>query len=200
VPCQDSGSYQELRPKELSSRTPGLRLHFTRPTAPNPLPAQGRSGVATCPGEGSLQGKTAGGPGPPTGSRTPTHYPDPSAGRKQAPHPGGVRSRHVSAGGGTRARPRRFPGKARPPTVFNAVNEGALYCRARGDFCQAVLLTARYQSAQCSRWCHPRHTRRSATPARHDSSATEYHNAYAVDQQSTPQPTPPQRAPHRWDR
>ena len=32
-----------------------------------------------------------------------------------------------------------------------------------------------------SRWCRPRHTRQSATPVRHDSSAMEYHNAYAVD-------------------
>ena len=36
-----------------------------------------------------LRTKTAGAPRPPTGSRTPTYYPDPSAGRKQAPHPGG---------------------------------------------------------------------------------------------------------------
>ena len=34
---------------------------------------------------------------------------------------------------------------------------------------------------QYSRWRHPRHARQSATPVRHDSSATEYHNAYAVD-------------------
>ena len=47
-------------------------------------------------------------------------------------------------------------------------------------FCQAVLMTARYQGAQCSRWRCPRHARQSATPVRHDSSATEYHNAYAV--------------------
>ena len=48
-------------------------------------------------------------------------------------------------------------------------------------FCQAVLLIARYQGTQYSRWCHPRHARQSATPIRHDSSATEYYNAYAVD-------------------
>ena len=54
------------------------------------------------------------------------------------------------------------------------------HSRARGDFCQAVLLIARYQGAQCSRWHRPRHARQSATPVRHDSSATEYHNAYAV--------------------
>ena len=88
----------------------------------------------------------------------------------------------MSAGGGMRARARRFPGKARPPTAFNAVNEGALcHSRARGDFCQAVLLTAHYQSAQCSLWRRPRHARQSAAPVRRDSSATEYHNAYTVD-------------------
>ena len=53
--------------------------------------------------------------------------------------------------------------------------------RARGDFSQAVLLIVRYQGAQYSRWRHPRHARQSATPVRRDSSATEYHNAYAVD-------------------
>ena len=52
------------------------------------------------------------------------------------------------------------------------------HSRARCDFCQAVLLIACYQGAQCSRW---RHAHQSATPVRHDSSATEYHNAYAVD-------------------
>ena len=53
--------------------------------------------------------------------------------------------------------------------------------RARGDFCQVVLLVARYQGAQYSRWRHLRHARQSAMPVRHDNSATEYHNGYAVD-------------------
>ena len=55
------------------------------------------------------------------------------------------------------------------------------HSRARCDFCQAVLLIVRYQGAQYSRWRHPYHARQSATPVRHDSLATEYHNAYAVD-------------------
>jgi len=55
------------------------------------------------------------------------------------------------------------------------------HSRTRGDFCQAVLLVARYQGAQYSCWRHSRHARQSATPVRHDNSATEYHNAYAVD-------------------
>ena len=53
--------------------------------------------------------------------------------------------------------------------------------RARGDFCQDVLLVARYQGAQYSRWRHSHHARQSATPDRHDDSATEYHNGYTVD-------------------
>ena len=40
--CQDSRSYPSLRPKELSSRTLGVRLHLTGPTVPDPLPARGR--------------------------------------------------------------------------------------------------------------------------------------------------------------
>ena len=53
--------------------------------------------------------------------------------------------------------------------------------RARGDSCQAVLLIARYQGAQCSRW--RRHTTRVRlqTPVRRDGLETEYHNTYAVD-------------------
>ena len=42
-------------------------------------------------------------------------------------------------------------------------------------------MTARYQGAQCSLWRRPRHARQSATPVRHNSSVTEYHNTYAVD-------------------
>ena len=48
-------------------------------------------------------------------------------------------------------------------------------------FARTVLLIARYQGAQYSRWRHLRHARQSATPLRHDNSATEYHNGYAVD-------------------
>ena len=98
------------------------------------------------------------------------------------PRLGLVRSRHVSAGAGTRAGLRGFHWKTRLPTAFNAVGGSALcHSRARGDFCQAVLLIARYQDAQCSHWRRPRHERQSTTPVRHDSSATEYHNVYAVD-------------------
>ena len=69
-----------------------------------------------------------------------------------------------------------------PGAGTRAVDVSALcHSRARGDFCQAVPLTARYQGAQCRLWHRPRHARQSATPVRRDSSATEYHNAYAVD-------------------
>jgi len=125
--------------------------------------------------------KTAGGPGPPTGSRTPIYYPDPSAGREQTPRLGGSGATTCPQAQ-ARARPRSFLGKTRPPTAFNAGDVSALcHSRARGDFCQAVPLTARYQGAQCRLWRRPHHARQSATPVRRDSSATEYHNAYAVD-------------------
>ena len=65
-----------LRPKELSSRTPGVRLHLTGPTVPDPLPAKhlwprtqtpaDGSGTSTCHPDHPQMG-----PGPP---RT---YPDP---------------------------------------------------------------------------------------------------------------------------
>ena len=138
--------------------------------------------------------QTAGAPGPPTeprillrrpgtpsGARTLIYYPDPSAGREPTPRLRLVRSRHVSTGTDMRTVV-RLRWKARPPTAFNAGDVSALcHSRARGDFCQAVLLNARYQGAQSFHWHHPRHARQSATLVRHDSSATRYHNAYAVD-------------------
>ena len=61
--------------------------------------------------------------------------------------PEGVRSRHVSVGAGTRAAA-KLPREDRPPTAFNAGEVSALcHNRARGDFCQAVLLIAHYQGA-----------------------------------------------------
>ena len=146
--------------------------------------------------------KKPGGAGPPTGSRTPIYYPDPSARREQIARMGGggpeppriCRRRHTYGCEASTGRLAHLP-----HSMWEALS---VHChsRARGKFCQGVLLIARYQGAQCSRWRHPRHARQSATPVRHDSSATEHHNAYAVDQQSTPQPTPPQRALRRWDK
>ena len=42
-------------------------------------------------------------------------------------------------------------------------------------------MTARYQGTLCRLRRRPRRVRQSAAPVRRDSSATEYHNAYAVD-------------------
>ena len=47
--------------------------------------------------------------------------------------------------------------------------------------CQTVLLVVRYQGAQYSCWHRSHHARQSAMPVRHDNSAMEFHNAYAVD-------------------
>ena len=126
--------------------------------------------------------KTAGGPGPPTRSQTPIYYPDPSAGREQTPRLGGgpepprVRRRRYARG--CQASSGRL---AHLPHSMRETLSVLCYSRARGDFCQAVLLVARYQGAQYSRWRHSCHARQSATPVRHDNSATEYHNAYVVD-------------------
>ena len=121
------------------------------------------------------------GPGPPTGSRTPIYYPDPSAGREQTPRLGGpepprVRRRRYARG--CQASSGRL---GHLPHSMREALSALCHSRARGDFRQAVLLIARYQGAQYSHWRHSRHARQSVTPVRHDNSATEYHNAYTVD-------------------
>ena len=125
--------------------------------------------------------KTAGAPDHPSGPETPNTIRTPQRGGNRHPAWGG-------SGAATcpqvqvRARPQRFPGKTRPPTAFNAVDVSALcHDRAQSDFSQAVLLVAHYQGAQYTPWRHPCHARQSATPVRHDSSATECHNTYVVD-------------------
>ena len=131
------------------------------------------------PEKGAL-GRNSRGPRTSHGVPDPHRLSGPSAGREQTPwgRSGAATCPQAQA----RARPRSFPGKTHPPTAFNTGDLSALcHSRARGDFCQAVLLIARCQGAQCSRWRHPRHARQSVTPVRHDSSATEYHNAYTVD-------------------
>ena len=125
--------------------------------------------------------KTDGGPGPPMGTRTPYTIRTPQRGGNR--HPAWGRSGAATCPQAqARVRPRSFLGKTRPPTAFNTGDVSALcHSRARGDFCQAVLLIARYQGAQCSRW--RRHTTRVRlqTPVRRDGLETEYHNTYAVD-------------------
>ena len=88
----------------------------------------------------------------------------------------------MSVGTGTRAGRVASTGRlAYLPHSMREVLTALYHSRARGDFCQAVLLVARYQGAQSSRWRHSHHARQSATPDRHDNSATKYHNFYAVD-------------------
>ena len=126
--------------------------------------------------------KTAGGPGPSTGSRTPILLSGPLSGEGTDTPPGGPEPPRVRRRRHTRVATKLPPGRfAHLPHSIRETLSALCHSRARGDFCQAVLLIARYQGAQCSRWRHPRHVRQSATPVRHDSSATEHHNAYAVD-------------------
>ena len=165
----------------MSSRIPGVRLHLTGPTAPDPLPARDRSGVTTCSGEGSAQGQNGQGPRTPHGVPDPHILSGPLSGREQTPRLGGPKPPHVRRSRyacGHQAPSERL---AHLPHSMREALSALCHSRARGDFCQVVLLIARYQGAQCSRWRHPCHAHQSATPVRHDSSATEYHNAYAVD-------------------
>ena len=96
------------------------RALLSRQTAPDPLPTWGGSGDATCPGGGSPQPKTARGPGPPPGPG-PHILSGPLSRVEPTPRRGQVRSRHVSAGAGTRGGARGFYWKTRLPTAFNAV-------------------------------------------------------------------------------
>jgi len=126
----------------------------------------------------ALRAKTARGPGPPTGSRTPVYYPDPSPGREQTPRQGGPGSPRVPGHRHAHGHQASSERLAHLPHSMREMISVLCRSRARRDFCQAVLLIARYQGTQYSCWCHPR---QSTTPVRHDCSATEYHNAYAVD-------------------
>jgi len=116
--CQDS-QLSVTTPKELSNRTPGVRLHLTGPTVSDPQPARGRIRCHHVSQRREHSAETAGSPGPPTGSRTPIYYPDNSAGREQTPRLGES---------GATACPQtqihaRLPsclGKTWPPTAFNA--------------------------------------------------------------------------------
>jgi hypothetical protein len=105
----------------------------------------------------------------------------PSAEREQTPRLGGpetprVRRRRYAHG--CQASSERL---AHLPYSMREMLSALYHSRDRGDFCQAVLLVARYQGAQSTRWRHSHNARQSATPDRHDDSAMEYHNAYAVD-------------------
>ena len=124
--------------------------------------------------------QTAGGPEPPTGSE-PHILSGPLSGEGTDTPPGGSGAA-TCLQVRTRTRSRGFTGRlAHLPHLMRETLSALCHSRARGDFYQAVLLNARYQGAQSSHWHHPRHARQSAMPVRHDSSAAEYHNAYAVD-------------------
>ena len=115
------------------------------------------------------------------GSRTPIYYPDPSAGSEQTPRLGGPEPPRIRRRRHARDCEASSGRLAHLPHSMRGTLTALCHSRARGDFCQDVLLIARYQGAQYSRWRTPCHARQSATPVRHDSSATEYHNAYVVD-------------------
>jgi len=114
------------------------------------------------------------GPGPHTLS-------GPSVGREQTPRLGGPDPPRVRRRRHARGHQASSGRLAHLPHSMRGTLSALCHCRARGDFCQAILLIARYQGTQYSRWRHPRHARQSATPVKHDNSATEYRNAYAVD-------------------
>ena len=132
------------------------------------------------PEKGALS-QTAGGPGPPTVPGPPYTIRTPQQGGNrhsawEGPEPPRVHRRRYARG--CQASSGRL---AHLPHSMQETLSALCHSRTRGDFCQAVLLVARYQGAQYSCWRHSRHARQSATPVRHDNSATEYHNAYAVD-------------------
>ena len=122
------------------------------------------------------------GRGPQTSHQDPDPHilSEPLSGEGADTPPGGVRSHHVSAGACTRARPPSFLGKTRPPTSFNT---GDVKCaqpqqspRRHLPGCTIDRALPRHSELPLA----PRHAYQSATPVRHDSSAMEYHNAYAV--------------------
>ena len=97
---------------------PWVWLHLTGPTVPDPLPARGRVRCHHVSRRREHSAKIAGGPGPPTGSRTPIHYLDPSAGREQTPRLGGGSGTATCPQAQVRARVPSFLGKTWPPTAF----------------------------------------------------------------------------------
>jgi len=88
----------------------------------------------------------------------------------------------VSAGAGTRARQPSFLGKTcHLPHSMRETLSAHLTQLSPRRLLPGCTVGRTYQGAQYSRWSHPCHSHQSATPVGHGSSATEYHNAYAVD-------------------
>ena len=129
----------------MNSRTPGVRLHLNGPTVPDPLPARGRIRCHHVSRRTERSAKTVGAPDLPPGLRPPNTIRTPQRGGNR--HPAwGVRNHHVSAGAGTRAAAKASSGRlAHLPHSMRETLSALCHSRARGDFCQAVLLVARYQ-------------------------------------------------------
>jgi len=99
---KDSRSYPKLRVEEQSSRTPAVRSPPRRASGPGPALCSGEGPVAPRVPEKAAPGADSRGSPDPHAIRAPRH-------REPAFHPGGVRSRHVSAGAGTSLPPEDSP-------------------------------------------------------------------------------------------
>ena len=138
-----------------------------RQTAPDPLPAWGGSGDATCPGGGSPQPKQLGAPDLPRSSGPPYTIRTPQRGGTDTPPGAGPEPPRVSGCGHARG------------TVWLPLEDSPTYriqygrrSGARGSFCQVALLVACYQGAQCSRWRRPCRICQSTMPVGHDGSVS----------------------------
>ena len=100
---KDSRSYPKLRAEEQSSRTPMVRSPPRRANGPGPALCSGQGPVTPRVPEEAAPGEDS------RGSPDPPCHPDPPARGEPAFHPGGVRSRHVSAGAGTSLPPEYSP-------------------------------------------------------------------------------------------
>ena len=100
---KDSRSYPKLRAEEQSSQTPAVRIPPRRASGPGPALCSGEGPVTPRVPEKAAPGANS------RGSPDPPCHPDPPARGEPAFHPGGVRSRHVSAGAGTSLPPEDLP-------------------------------------------------------------------------------------------
>ena len=145
----------------MNSQTPGVRLHLTGPTVPDLLPARGWVRCRHVSRRTERSTKTAGapdllpGPGPPNTIRTPQR------GGNRHPAWGGPETPRVRRRRYTRGCQASSERLAHLPHSMRKTISAFYHSRARGDFCQAVLLVARYQGAQYSRWRHSHHARQS---------------------------------------
>ena len=159
-----------------------VRLLPHQANGPRPAPSSGTGPVTPrVPEKGALSQKQPAAPDLPRGPGPPYTIRTPQQGGNRHPAWGGPEPPRVSKRRYVRVCQASSGRLAYLPHSMRETLRALCHSRAQGDFRQAVLLVAHYQGAQCSRWRHSRHARRSATPVRHDNSATEYHNAYAVD-------------------